>query len=1044
MRILERAGRVVLLLVAFAFSFVLAGHFGTGSLWKGFEPALAVAGKPTNEKPSYDLTRLEAVNETLKYIRKKYVDPDRIKPKLMLISALNYIQRDVPQVIVKNAGEDEVVVQVGTESKSFSTKNVNGPWDVAARLREVFAFLVKNLEGSGVDLRELEYTACNGMLHTLDPHSVFLSPDAYRDMNVQTSGAFGGLGIVIAVRDQQLTVMRPMPGTPADRAGIKRFDRIVKIENESTLNMPLEDAVRRLRGDPETPVTLWLVREGEDGWTEPKPFPLMREIIKVRSVESQGLEGDVLYVKVKNFQSSTTDEVSAALQKHEGLDTLKGLVLDLRGNPGGLLDQSVKLADLFLEEGVLVETVGFSEGKEERHAEAKGTEPPYPIVVLVNGSSASASEILAGALKNHQRAVIVGQQSFGKGSVQLVFPEVTPEKAALKLTIAQYLTPGSISIQGVGITPDIELDPMTVDPLEMDLAVQNDTLKERELFASLESEHAAAPSKPLEVVRYRYSAAERERVRDLGSDADEEFQIDFPVSFARSLVAAMPADTKTPAQIAAIRPLIEKTRQEELSKVAKELAELDMDWTAPPENAPRTAASDFEVTVESGKEPVIQAGEQMTLRVKVKNVGDKTIYRLRAHTESESGYFDAKELAFGKLGPGEERTALAPMGFCEVEGRKIATTKARPKDAKRSCRIPRDANERSDGVWIKFDGEGGEPPADAEIRPTVHALARPTFRFSYQIADERGNGDGRIQRGEGVNMYLTVKNEGPGVAVDTQASITNLSGEGLLLKAGRFSLGEMKPGEERQVTFSFEVQKSLSEAAASLSLSIGDLEVGEAAKEKLRLPVEAPVELAALDELRLVRADGAMLLDSPRTDTRGFGKVSGGTVLRAVAQTNGYVKVKLDADRFAFVASSDLEQAPSTSSATTLPINFDELYAHAPPALSFTAPQLSTTKSSIVLRGTASAESHISDVYAFVGSRKIHYQANASKAKTQSFEFEIPLRPGVNVVTVFARESAEATTRRTLVIRRDSESGALMKTPKGENAEDWLSAPAEE
>ena len=322
-----------------------------------------------------------------------------------------------------------------------------------------------------------------GMLHTLDPHSVFLSPDAYRDMNVQTSGAFGGLGIVIAVRDQQLTVMRPMPGTPAERAGIKRFDRIVKIENESTLNMPLEDAVRRLRGDPETPVTLWLVREGEDGWTEPKPFPLMREIIKVRSVESQGLDGDVLYVKVKNFQSSTTDEVSAALQKHDGIDTLKGLVLDLRGNPGGLLDQSVKLADLFLEEGVLVETVGFSEGKEERLAVAKGTEPPYPIVVLVNGSSASASEILAGALKNHKRAVIVGQQSFGKGSVQLVFPEVTPEKAALKLTIAQYLTPGSISIQGVGITPDIELDPMTVDPLEMDLAVQNDTLKERELFA---------------------------------------------------------------------------------------------------------------------------------------------------------------------------------------------------------------------------------------------------------------------------------------------------------------------------------------------------------------------------------------------------------------------------------------------------------------------------------------------------------------------------------------------------------------------------------
>jgi carboxyl-terminal processing protease len=1039
MRFYERAGRALFFVFALFVSSLLAAKFGSGNLWKGFEPALAIAGKPP-EKPQYDLTRLEAVNETLKYIRKKYVDPDRIKPRLMLLSALNYVQRDVPQVMVRATSEDEVVVQVGKETKAFSMANVKGPWDVAARLREVFAFLMKNLEGSGVDLRELEYTACNGMLHTLDPHSVFLSPEAYRDMNVQTSGAFGGLGIVISVRDQQLTVMRPMPGTPADRAGIKRFDRIAKIDNESTLNMPLDDAVRRLRGEENTPVTLWIVREGEDGWTEPRPFPLTREIIKVKSVESRPLDGGVLYLKIKNFQSSTTEEVIDALARDDSDQRLSGLVMDLRGNPGGLLDQSVKLADLFLEEGVLVETVGFSEGTELRRAVEKGTEPPYPIVVLVNGSSASASEILAGALKNLDRALIVGQQTFGKGSVQLVFPEVTPEKAALKLTIAQYLTPNSVSIQGVGITPDIELDAMTVDALEMDLAIQNDALKERELFASLQNERTAPPTKPEEVVRYHFSSKDRERVRELGSDAEDEVQLDFPVRFARDLVAAMPADTKRLDQLAAVRPLIEKTRREELDKVAKELAGLGVDWSPAP-SAPTTPpkSDDFEVTVESSAPgDTVIAGNPMTLKVRVKNVGEGTLNRLRAQTESESGYFDARELVFGKIGPGEERTAVVPFGYCDVEGRKFATTKARPKDAKRVCKIPADANERADGVKIKFDGEGGELPRAAEFRPTVRAVPKPTFRYSFQVVDDRsGNGDGRVQRGEGLTMYLTVKNEGPGVSPDTQANLANLSGDGLLLKGGRFNLGEMKPGDVRSVAFTFDVQQNLADASASVALSIGDVDVGDLTKEKLRIPVESPLPVASLSEVRMAGAGGATLLESPRPGARGFGTVPAGTALEVIGKVDGFLKVRVEGERFAFTPTLDLESASTTGSAQR-PLPLETLYAHAPPDVTITSPQLATTATKLTLKGTASSRTRIADVYAFVGGRKFFYQANGTDSSSQPFELEVPLRPGVNVVNVFARESPDSTTRKTLVIRRDSESGALMNTPKGESAEDWL------
>ncbi|MBL8743799.1 MAG: PDZ domain-containing protein, partial [Myxococcales bacterium] len=924
MRTLERVGRVLVFLAVIALSVVAAATFGAGSLWRGFEPAQAGTGQP--DRAPYDLTRLEAVNETLKYIRKKYVDPDRIKPKAMLLSSLNYIQRDVAQVIVQQTNENEITIRVENESRTFRVDNIQGPWDVAARLREVFAFLQKNLAGSGVDLRELEYAACNGMLHTLDPHSSFLSPDAYRDMNVTTSGAFGGLGIQISIRDQQLTVMRPMPNTPASRAGLKRFDRIVRIENESTLNMSLDDAVKRLRGEKGTKVTLWVVREGDGGWTQPKPFPLEREIIKVTSVASRALDGNIGYVKLTGFQSSTAEEVTNALDSFKKNGPIKGLVLDLRGNPGGLLDQAVKVADLFLTDGVIVATVGSSEGREERRATGPGTEADYPIVVLQNGNSASASEILSGALKNLDRAVIVGQQSFGKGSVQLVFSEVTPEKAALKLTIAQYLTPGDVSIQGVGVTPDIELDPMTVDTLEMDLTVQKDSVRERELFASLESQYAAPPGKPDDVVRYQFTSAEREALRELGSDADDEVTIDFPIRFGRELAATLPAGKPRAEQIKAGKQLVEKVKKEELTKVAGELDKIGVDWAAPPDTPKTAKADDLEVKVETNRDKdTATAGDPMELKVTVKNKGQSPVYRLRAQTESESGYFDAKELVFGKIGAGEEKVAKVELGWCETEGKKYASIHAGPKDAKRTCKIPMDASDRSDGVTIKFEAEGGPAPAAAEIRPTVKALPRPVFKYSYQIVDDRGgNGDGRLQRGEKVSMYLTVKNTGIGRSYETQATITNMSGDGLQLNAGRFDVSNMKPGESRKVTFTFDVAKDLQDAEAVLSLSVGDRDLNEIAREKVKIPIEQSTPVTAVDEVRESGPNGAVLLESPRDGSRGFGKLPPGTAAKVVGRAAGYDKVKIDGNRFGFVLSSEL--TPSNAKVSG-PLVFNELYA---------------------------------------------------------------------------------------------------------------------
>jgi len=1037
MRPTERVAKLLVLISAFGLAAYFAITFRAGGLWRGLEPALAVS-TPISARGPYDLTRLEAVNETLKTIREKYVEPSRISPREMFLSALNFIQRDTPQVIVLyEEGQPQITVRVNSAEKKFRVDNVQGHWDVSSRLREVFAFLQEHLrENKEVDLREIEYAACNGMLHTLDPHSVFLSPEAYKEMNLSTSGAFGGLGIVISIRDQMLTVMNPMKGTPAERAGLKRFDRITKINNESTLNMPLDDAVKRLRGEPGTKVVVWVKRESEN-WPDARPFELTRERIKVPSVEHRLLDGGIGYVRLKQFQSTTAaelDESLAAMHRKSG--GMKGLVIDLRSNPGGLLEQAWKVADKWLREGVIVSTVGAAEAREEKIARPEGNEPDYPIVVLVNGSSASASEIVAGALKNLDRAIVVGQQTFGKGSVQLVFQDITRDKAALKLTIAQYLTPGDVSIQGVGITPDIELDPMTVDPLEMDVFMIRESLREADLSQRLSNDRARDGQKPLKRVRYFMSKAERDEIRERGNDVDDDFKPDFSIKFARELVTHMPAGQKRLDQLRAVEPFILKASNDELAKVTAELAKLGIDFSDAPQPVGSLSAEDFEVTVETDRPGhEVQAGEPMTLRVTVKNNGKEPVYRLRAMTKADSGYFDRKELIFGKIAPGQSKTASVPLGFCDVEGRKPGSSKPVPANAPRVCKIPRDAVTRSDGIWIEFDAAGGVVPKKAELRTVIRGLERPVFSYAYQIADDRhGNGDGRIQRGEKVTMYLTVKNIGRGKAYETQANIANLSGDGLLLHAGRFDLSSMAPGEVRNVAFTFDVEPQLAENEATVELTVADRELREIVTEKVKIPVEQPLDVVPASGSVKVTAKEAELLESPDGGKQGFGRLASGAVLPRLATVGDFVKVGLGKNRFGFVTAKALSEESAAPPAG--PIAFETIYSHAPPIIEVAPAALATRDSHIKISGVATDGARLLDAYVFVGSRKVFYRSNegAADPSREPFEVDVPLRPGINVINVFARESADTIARRTLIVRRDGPNGELLSSPKTEES----------
>ncbi len=331
--------------------------------------------------------------------------------------------------------------------------------------------LVRNNYVEPIDDHELIRGAVHGLLDELDPHSSFLDVDAFEEMQVDTKGEFHGLGIEITKhRDGYIEVISPIEGTPADRAGIQARDRIVKIcptevpedweeECRSTKNMTLFEAVSLMRGRKGTEITVDIFRESFD---EPQPFTVVRDVVKVVSVSGRMLEPGYAYVRIRAFQERTIEELERVLAELHAESTapFEGMVIDLRDNPGGLLDQAVKVSDAWLSEGLVVYTRGRQENqRQEFRAHASETEPGYPLTVLVNGGSASASEIVAGALQDQRRALVVGQETFGKGSVQTVFP--LEGKHGLRLTTALYYTPEGRSIQEVGITPDIVVEPVT-------------------------------------------------------------------------------------------------------------------------------------------------------------------------------------------------------------------------------------------------------------------------------------------------------------------------------------------------------------------------------------------------------------------------------------------------------------------------------------------------------------------------------------------------------------------------------------------------------
>ncbi len=361
------------------------------------------------------------------------------------------------------------------------------PLDELRTFTEIFA-KIKSDYVEQVDDKELLENAIRGMLEGLDPHSAYLDGDSYKDLQEGTSGEFGGLGIEVGMENGLIKVISPIDDTPAQKAGIKAGDLIIKLDDRSVKGMSLNDAVDIMRGKPGDPITLTIIRESEE---RPLVITVVRDIIKTKSVRFETLEPGFGYLRISSFQSHTVEGLRQAIDKlkKDNSEKLKGIVLDLRNNPGGILNAAVGVSDMFLNKGMIVYTEGRKkDSKLKFNAKPNAKLPDVPLIVLVNAGSASASEIVAGALQDHGRGIIMGEKTFGKGSVQTILP--MNNNAALKLTTARYYTPNGRSIQASGITPDIIIDKVKISKIEEAFGT---SVKEADLIGHLDNGQAEAP-----------------------------------------------------------------------------------------------------------------------------------------------------------------------------------------------------------------------------------------------------------------------------------------------------------------------------------------------------------------------------------------------------------------------------------------------------------------------------------------------------------------------------------------------------------------------
>ncbi len=771
---------------------------------------------PDLSSRSYQLANLQDLTAVLDQVATRYVDPDRVDYPAMFKAGLAAVEHLCPEVLLRVDG-DRLHVSVDRFSTMLQLRPLATPEDVVAESRRVAQILQTKLPAGQYSLPDVEYALINGMLSTLDPHTILLPPKAAKKMQEDNDGSFGGLGISIRMNNGELQIEYPMVGTPAWKAGLKPNDKIVKIDGEGTFNMDIEDAVAKMRGPAGTSVTITIERQGMG---MPRDVKVVRAQIKPAPVWGELLDGNVGYVEIPTFNALTASELSAQLaelDREAGRGGLKGLVLDLRPNPGGYLQQAIQVSDKFLTRGVIVSTVGPNgTDREETTADRSGTEADYPIIVLMSASSASAAEIVAGALKNSERAAILGERSFGKGSVQEIMPFA--DTAELKLTVKRYLTPGDHSIQGLGIPPDIELNRAYVgQPRELkDASIKGKPVKSgprvsmfsrdkqvREADLSghiINNDDRETP--PVFSLRYLAPLPDDTEVK---SDR-KDLSADFEVKLARDILISTRGGRRADV-LRAAEPIVATYSRGQEASIATAFSDLKIDWT--PCVAP--AKADVELKLELSKMgedqwgSTLAPGAFMDVRGTVRNNGPAPLCQMVGRAASPQGndILDGTDFYFGRVAPGAERTF---------------TTRVRVPGGYPS--------ERADVVVTLSDLSKQELARMTTVVETS-ALSLPRYAWAWSFDDvEGGDGDGLPERGETVALNVAVTNVGEGAGGEVTFSLQKDSslGRAVELKQARFAISGLAPGATQEGKLQLRIVGDVPDGRVPLELTVRENE----------------------------------------------------------------------------------------------------------------------------------------------------------------------------------------------------------------------------
>lgn len=850
------------------------------------QTAQANRARSSRPKRAYPLERLPLLRYALQLLQRHYVDPTQFKPQNMFVSGLAQIEQKLPSFQARwNLQKTQLKLQMGEHHLTLPQSRFLGIFDVWIRMRPIAEWLKKHYKGP-VRHKDIDYYIVKGMMSTLDKQSMFIDPRLHRRRRKKHHFKNGKIGVVLQWNKKKhtLSIVTLIQDGPADQAGLRKGDRIVRIEDKMVSKGKFIDALRRIQGFRGTRLTLYIMRKG---FKKPKRFVLIRARIPRPNVEGFLLPGKIGYIRLRQFigGSSLSIREKLANLRHRAKGSLFGLILDLRQNGGGLVREAVAICSLFVEKGEVTTYAGANTKRRTYRVSGRNIEERYPMIVLINGFSASASELLSGALRNHGRAVVMGQQSYGKGTVQIAGP-LRGLGLFFRITIAQYLLPGDQSIQAVGVTPDIRLTPVRIGKNNTifysaharDLALRRKRWPSFLLQNLPDLNGGTSKSRHLHL-HYLSNVAGR-RARKIGKQSknprpqswfiapQHPLGSDFEIWLARYLLSNAKSARKTTFLQRIRRPFRKiKKRQEQL--IATTLKQLKLNWSRPRNSPPSTTLKGSAQVVGSVLPVSIQ--KPFKIRVKIRNTGRHTAYRVRAVVHADHPSIRYKEFLFGRIAAG--KTATQTLSF----------------------NIKKYALSRVDILRFTVQMEGNRRTDSFELSLPWVAPQQPHYAFSCHIQDPSpdGNDDGYLQPGEKGKLLCTLHNtslhRSPNVYVILRA-------KGLKILPRRIRLNALVAGEKRTFVFSIHAPDNMrAKRRLTLQLSLLDPDVGKRTKHRIHLQMAPPKQgIRRIKKSLWARTSKRVTLyTAPSAKGTVLGHIGMGSQLQIKQIWKGYAQVSL-------------------------------------------------------------------------------------------------------------------------------------------------------